>query len=127
MPVLGGSHDASRQALLEQLIVALSRLARPAKAQIAYLEALGAEQSVDELALELDDVAEAALSTPGLLSVGQQDLLRDLDRQLEAMSGPEHADLWSQRGLGTSPAWTQVRATARAILVELHAEPAASC
>jgi len=79
------------------------------------------------LALELDDVAEAALSTPGLLSEDQQKLLRDLDRQLEAMSGPEHADLWSQRGLGTSPAWTQVRATARAILVELHAEPAASC
>lgn len=120
------TNDAdSRQALLEQLIVPLSRLARPAKAQIAYLEALGAEQSADELALEFDDVAEAALSIPGLLSEGQQNLLRDMDRQLEAMSGPEHADLWSQRGLETSPAWTQVRAVARAILEELHAEPAA--
>jgi hypothetical protein len=63
MPVLDGSHDASRQALLEQLIVALSRLARPAKAQIAYLEALGTEHSADELALELAELhAEPAAS-----------------------------------------------------------------
>ena len=114
------------QALLDQLIVALSRLARPAERQIAYLETLGAQQSVDELALELDDVAEAALFTPGLLSEGQGNLLRDLDRQLEAMSSPEHAGLWSQRALRTSSAWTQVRETARAALVELHAEPASS-
>lgn len=116
----------SEQALLEQLIVALSRLARPAEGQIAYLEALGAEQSADELALELDDVAEAVLSAPGLLSEEQRSLLRDLDRQLEQMSSSEQADLWSQRALKTSPAWDQVRARARAMLSELHAEPAAS-
>ncbi len=87
---------------------------------------LGAQQSADESGLELDDVAEAALSTPGLLPEGQRNLLRDLDRQLEAMSSPEHADLWSQRALRTSSAWTQVREKARAALVELHAEPASS-
>jgi hypothetical protein len=43
------------------LIAALSRLARTAEGQIAYLEVLGSEQSADELALELDDVAEASL------------------------------------------------------------------
>ena len=115
----------SQQALLEQLIVALSRLARPAEGQIAYLETLGAEQSADELALELDDVAEGALSVPGLLSEEQQSLLRGLDRQLAEMSGKEH-ELWSQRALRTSPTWTQVRAAARAVLSELHAEPTAS-
>lgn len=51
----------SQQALLEQLIAALSRLARTAEGQIAYLEVLGSEQSAAELALELDDVAEASL------------------------------------------------------------------
>lgn len=115
----------SQQALLEQLIVALSRLARPAEGQIAYLEALGTEQPADELALELDDVAEAVLSAPDLLSQGQRSLLRELDRELEEMSGSEHADLWSQPALRTSPAWTRVRERARAMLSALHAEPAA--
>ena len=125
--MLEGTNDASRQALLEQLIVALSRLASAGRGPDRLPRGAGERRVGGQLALELDDVAEAALSTPGLLSEDQQKLLRDLDRQLEVMSGPEHADLWSQRGLGTSPAWTQVRATARAILVELHAEPAASC
>ena len=115
----------SQQALLEQLIAALSRLARTAEGQIAYLEVLGSEQSADELALELDDVAEASLAARGLLSKGQQILLGDLERQLDEISGSEHADLWTQRALRTSPAWAQVRATARALLLELHAEPAA--
>lgn len=116
----------SQQALLEQLIVALSRLARPADGQIAYLETLGVERSADELALELDDVAEAALSIRGLLSEEQQSLLRGLDHQLAEMSGEEHRDLWSQRALKTSPAWTEVRERARATLSELHAESAVS-
>ena len=91
----------SQQALLEQLIAALSRLARTAEGQIAYLEVLGSEQSADELALEFDDVAEASLAARGLLSKGQQILLGDLDRQLDEISGSEHADLWTQRALQT--------------------------
>ena len=51
-----------RQWLLEELILALSRLARPAEGQVAYLDTLGTDRSADELALQLDDVAEAALA-----------------------------------------------------------------
>lgn len=116
----------SQQALLEQLVVALSRLARPAEGQIAYLETLGAEQSADELALEFDDLADAALSAPGLLSSAEGSLLRDLDRQLEEMSGSERVELWSYRALRTSSAWAEVRAIARGALAELHGEPAGS-
>jgi hypothetical protein len=110
-----------RQWLLEELILALSRLARPAEGQVAYLDTLGTDRSADELALELDDVAEAALAAE-LLSETQRTLLRDLDRQLGEMSGSDHAELWSHEALRTSPAWTEVRARARATLSELHAE-----
>jgi hypothetical protein len=115
-----------RQWLIEDLILALSRLARPADGQVAYLDTLGTDRSADELALELDDVVEAALAAPELLSETQRTLLRELDRQLGAMSGSDRAELWSHEALRTSPAWTEVRARARATLSELHAEPVAS-
>ena len=112
----------TQQGLLEQLIVAISRLARPAESQIAYLEALGLGTTADELALELDDVVEAALAVPGLLSLRQQSLVRSLDDQLREMSDPERAELWSQQALRTSPAWSEIRNQARVVLTDLHAE-----
>lgn len=114
----------TKQELLEQLIVAISRLARPAEGQIAYLEALGPGTMADELALELDDVAEAAVAVPGLLSQRQEALVRALDVRLREMSGPDRNELWSQQALRASPAWSQVRADARAALAELHRERA---
>lgn len=112
----------TQQRLLEQLIVAISRLARPAESQIAYLEALGLGTTADELALELDDVAEAALAAPGLLSQRQRSLVSSLDAQLREMSGPEHTELWSRQALRSSPAWSEIRTQARVALRELHAE-----
>lgn len=114
----------TQQSLLEQLIVSVSRLARPAESQIAYLEALGMGTTADELALELDDVAEAALAVPRLLS--QRTLVRALDDQLREMSGPESAELWSQQALRTSPVWSKIRTQARVALTDLHAERVAS-
>lgn len=118
------NNTATQQELLEQLIVAISRLARPAEGQIAYLETLGPGTTADELALELDDVAEAALAVPGLLSQCQEDLVRALDERLQEMSGPARDACWSQLALRTSPAWSKVRADARAALADLHREPA---
>lgn len=120
------NHAAPPQALLEQLIVAVSQLARPAESQIAHLRSLGMAASVDELALDLDAVAGAALRAPGLLSEAQQALLHELDRRLDDMSGAEHSDLWSHQALRTSPAWTHVRELARSTLSELHAERSAA-
>ncbi len=116
----------TQQSLLEQLIVAISRLARPAESQIAYLEALGRGTTADELALDLDDVAEAALAVPGLLSPCQRDLVRSLDDQLREMSGSERAALWSRQALRRSPAWSEIRTKARVVLRELHGERVAA-
>ncbi len=116
----------TQQDLLEQLIVAISRLARPAESQISYLEALGPGTTADELALELDDVAEAVLAVPGLLSQQQQSLVRSLDDSLQEMSGPGRTELWSQQALRTSPAWSEVRTQARVALTDLHAEAVVS-
>jgi len=116
----------TQQDLLEQLIVAISRLARPAESQIAYLEALGPGTMADELALELDDVAEAVVAAPGLLSQQQQILVRSLDEQLREMSGAERAELWSQQAVRMSPAWSEVRTQARVALAGLHVEPVVS-
>jgi len=112
----------TQQDVLEQLVVAVSRLARPAESQIAYLEALGPGASADELALELDDVADAALAVPGLVSERQQSLVRALDDRLREMSGRGQGELWSLHALRTSPSWSEVRTLARAALTGLHAE-----
>lgn len=111
----------AEQAQLEHLISAVSRLARPAEAQTAYLQSLGPGDSADELALEFDDVRDAVLPS---LSAEQQTMIRALDVQLDAMSGAENAELWSHQALVTSEAWTRVRALARETLVSFHSEPA---
>ncbi len=108
------------QALLEQLIAAVSRLARPAEGQTAYLRAFAVGNSADELALEFDDVRDAALP---LLTVEQRRSVLALDEQLAAMSGLENADVWSHDALITSDSWTHVRAFARNALASLHSEP----
>lgn len=112
-----------QQALLDQLVVAISRLARPPESQIAYLETLGTWPSADELALELDDVAGEVLGPPALLSEHQKSVVRALDKQLGEMSGSDRAELWSEEALRTSPEWERVRSLARSALRELHISP----
>ncbi len=73
----------AQQALLEQLIVAVSRLARPAEGQVAYLRTLDSGRLADELALEFDDVQGAVAFTP----VGRPArAVQALDEQLSTMS-----------------------------------------
>jgi hypothetical protein len=70
------------------LIEAVERLAAPADDQAAYVRSLGTWPSMDELALQFDDVfspvrdaASAATAPTGLVA------LRSLDRQLSEMTG----------------------------------------
>lgn len=99
--------------LLDQLTRTLEKLALEPDEQIAYVAHLGSRGSLDELALELDDVLPAALSRPELLSKGQVVSLRDLDQRLDAISGPGKTDLWEERALWSSVEWSGVRAQAR--------------
>ncbi|MGI8661450.1 MAG: hypothetical protein ACR2LH_10565 [Thermoleophilaceae bacterium] len=116
------SHQDSdaQQALLEQLIIAVSRLARRAEGQIAYLRSLDAGCLADELALEFDDVRGAVLPQ---LSAEQRRAVAALEEQLSTMSAADDPGLWTHDALAVSNAWTRVRALARDALASLHAEP----
>lgn len=98
-------------ASLTSLAAVLGRLASPADVQAAYLARLGVAGSIDELALEFDDLFkpleprldgrpgwEAALAS-----------LRELDSSLssEQLS-------WSYEALRHSPGWEEVRRLAGA-------------
>jgi len=78
-----------------------------------------------ELALEFDDVARAAVAAAQLLSPEQREQVAALDEQLATMSDQAQAGLWSRAELEAAPAWTIVRARARAALDAFHVEPIA--
>jgi hypothetical protein len=94
------------------LLSALTNLAADGEAQERYLRQLGSWPLLDELALELDDVARAseAWAPPTL-----QDRVRTLDRKLDEMSGEENASLWKPDALH-GPEWAEVRKLAREAL-----------
>jgi hypothetical protein len=66
---------------------------------------------VDELALEFDDIAPAALAMTGSgeLASDQREAIAALDGQLASMSGPEHSDLWTADALHHAHEWSRVR------------------
>lgn len=109
--------------LLGELEEAIARLASPAEAQIAHLAELGSGGSADELALEFDDVAEAALSQAPLLSEEQRFAVRDLDRKLDEMSGADRATLWTEEALWSATEWDEVRRLGKRALTLLRQSP----
>ncbi len=109
-----------RDWLLEQLPEVVMRLASPADVQIAYFRRLGPDVPVDELALEFDDLAEAAFSQKGFLRRGQRSRISALDDRLKAMSGADERGLWTEAALRSSNEWREVRTRAEAALRELR-------
>jgi hypothetical protein len=82
--------------------------AEPLRSRSSSLCAFGSLPSLDELALEFDDVAGASESwaSPGL-----RDRVRLLSMKLSEMSGEANARLWQSEALHTAE-WTEVRALA---------------
>ncbi|MFC4060622.1 hypothetical protein ACFOWE_20150 [Planomonospora corallina] len=101
---------------LSRIITALSRLALPAEEQIEILKGEGLP--VDELALDY----EVALSTlwvvteAGLLDDALAAELIEIDGLLDAISGFENEDLWTERALRDDRAWRRIRERAQAVL-----------
>lgn len=98
-------------ALRGQLVGAVELLAAPAELQLKHLHALGSV-SVDELALEFDDVSGAMLQS-GSMSPPQAKAVAELAGQLRLMSGRERSVLWTEEALERSPHWETVRRLAR--------------
>ena len=90
--------------LRSETLAAVRRLAAPPDRQI---QKLGGSHP-DELALDLDAVLPAYLAT-GAISEEQKAALRELDEELDRISGEKNADLWTLEGLRDAPEWAKVR------------------
>jgi hypothetical protein len=97
-------------------------LASSADDQLLYLQGLGSGEQADELALELDDLREAAIAE-GLLTHRQEALLRSLDEQLDSMSGADKSAMWTVEALRAGQEWVEVRRRAQAMLRSLADDP----
>ncbi|MBJ7597998.1 hypothetical protein [Candidatus Nephthysia bennettiae] len=106
--------------VLRQLRDSLSTLAASSHHQSEHIRQLG-DVSVDELGLELDDIAPAALAItgPGELTSDQREALAALDAQLARMSGSEHSELWTVEALDSAVEWRRVRELAQEALRRL--------
>ena len=98
---------------------ALERLASDPATQARHLRQSGSWPSLDELALELDDVAAASGSwaSPSL-----RDRLRLLSMKLSEMSGDANANLWQADALH-APEWIDVRVLAAKALEAMNETP----
>lgn len=112
--------DEHRRWLRDELAAAVRRLAEPPDRQLAYLHELGSPESADELALEFDDVAEAAVAEARLLSEHQVERVRQVAELLQAISGPAHAQLWTPNALRSASEWQEIRTTAAGLLEALE-------
>lgn len=104
--------------LTNRLQQALSMLAAAPDDQIEYLETLGVAPSVDELALELNDLVRQVpvAVQAGVLSAEAEMAIRRVDEKLDSMSGVQHSDLWWTDRLVNSQEWKEVRKLANEAL-----------
>jgi hypothetical protein len=96
---------------------ALERIASSAPEQERNLREFGTWPSNDELALELDDIREAAVQH---LSNVVRGAVAALDAHFDAMSGPN--PVWDGPSLYTAPEWARARELAREALALMDAE-----
>src|SRR2546428_13023609 len=107
-------------AILMQLRDSLAILAAAPQDQAEYLRRTGV--GVDELALELDDVAEAVVAS-GWLHDEAATAVRKVESRLTEMSGEANAQLWIGPALFGAPEWGEVRKLAAAALRQFPETP----
>lgn len=105
----------------ERLTHSISNLASPATEQCKTLDSLaprGVVLGVDELALEFDELMHLLDQNIVKYNIDavSANALRELDSQLEAMSGASNAGLWTRRALEEKVEWERVRMQARECL-----------
>jgi hypothetical protein len=97
---------------------AAAMLASQPDEQLRHLEEIGAPESLDELALQYDDIAAAAndMLLSGELSRPQYEAAVALDEFLLRMSGQDKQDLWLTERLFSASEWQEVRRLASELL-----------
>ncbi len=125
---MGGLRQPSR--VVAQLVAALRLLADPPDAQRTWLAdylrqaRTDGDASVEELALQFEDAAQA-LSPFGLLGEEKEQALAALAAQLSVLREGRSAHLWTAEALAGSGEWAQVRQLAAHALAALEDSPGA--
>jgi hypothetical protein len=104
--------------MARELVPVLRLLAASSHEQHAYLEQLGTWPSLDELALELDDLVGNTLQLPAAPLDPAEHALQELDLALHEMTAFPGA-LWEGPALATDERWAEVRRLAARALAAL--------
>ena len=106
--------------VLADLRLRLANLGAEAPDQIRYLRLRG-RVSVDELALELDDVLRLVWIPLEAGRVAEEQLVgaRLVDDMLDSFSGQANAERWTEEALASAEEWKRVRIAAREALKRL--------
>jgi hypothetical protein len=91
---------------LEQLKWAVQALAQSPDDQLSLFPSFVCV--ADELALDFSQCFEVVLSA-GLLTPKQSEFLARLDTALEASSGPDHLEIWTNTALQDHEVWVHFR------------------
>jgi hypothetical protein len=113
--VSGVAASTPAEGVLANLRYSVQLLAAPAAAQIAHFLPPDFAAKTDEMALELEHWAHCA-PTYWTLTQEQTSQLNALDAYLEALSGMDHAEFWTDAALVSDPRSVEVRALAAAVL-----------
>jgi hypothetical protein len=113
--------ETERAWALDRLIWAVRFIAAEPDASLALIER--ERISVDELALTLEDHLPVARQE-GVVGTDVLAALEEIDSVFDAMSGPEHADQWTDVAVRSGAEWVAQRERARQVL-RLMGEPRA--
>ncbi len=99
-------------------------LSLSSREQIRYLKDIGGV-SVDELALQYEDVAVLAAEKFGSGEISEDlfNLIGSLDEKINSMSGSDREDLWTEEALASSDDWKKVREIAETCLGKVARQP----
>ena len=117
----------------QQVRQAVANLAATAEEQVRYLDegfasltggGSAAAYGNDELALELEDMFQAAndMIEYGELTVAEKEAINPLHALLDKWSGGENGDFWGRDALFHDARWAEVRACAARALAALPDE-----
>ena len=112
--IMSSQIDSSRES---GLCSAVRNLSLPGKEALAILPA--GRHRADGLAISFDDqytsFMERMTNLPG---DAQLIALQELDSALNAISGPDNVDLWTDSSFASDPQWNDIRALAQKVLSE---------
>jgi len=104
---------------LRLLIDSLFNLASSPDDQLLFLKRVGIPGCIDDLALEFSDRVVVAKQKyeEGEINERQYNLMIEIDKKLDAISGKENAYFWEEDGLRNSKEWEEIRKLSKDCLI----------